>query len=147
MAARRGAYMYGSAARVLPAEPQREVRRREERQPRPRPQPKKKIDKIAVLLTAFTFAAVMVVGIMYLHLQFESTYLSKSVVNLQSEVVELEKVNVTEVMKQESAMDLKQIYKKATKELGMVKAKDDQVFTYESKKSTQIRQHGNIPAK
>ena len=107
--------------------------------------PKKKIDKVAVLLTCVTFLAVMFVGISYIHLQFESTYLSKSVVNLQSEVVNMEKENAAAKMELDNSMNLTQIYEKATKELGMKQVREDQIFTYVSRKSTQVRQHGTIP--
>ena len=82
----------------------------------------------------------------YLHLQFESTYLSKSVVKLQSEVVDMEKENAAAQMKLDEDMSLSEIYEKATKELGMKLAKKDQIYTYSSKKSTQIRQHASVPA-
>lgn len=141
------AYMYGSTAKAMETAPLRrreeEIRRRQN--PRPRTQPKRKIDKVSVFLTCLTFAAVMIVGISYLHLQFQSTYLSKNVVNLQSEVVEMEKENTTAAMNLENSINLSEIYEKATKELGMKEARDDQIYTYESKKSTQVRQHGSIP--
>ena len=139
-------YVYGSAARQTAPRPsynsEEEIRRRQrERQNyrrRQRRQPKPKLDKVSLLLTMITFAAVMVVGIFYIRLQFQSTYLSKSVVKLQSEVVELEKENATSEMELENSVNLREVYKKATKELGMREATSDQIFTYESKKSTQI---------
>lgn len=149
MSERRAPYMYGSEARALETAPIRrreeEIRRRERPVQSPRRQPKTRIDKVSVLLTCATFAAVMIVGIFYLHLQFQSTYLSKSVVNLQSEVVEMEKKNAAAVTKLENSLNLTEIYNKATNELGMAQPREDQVYTYVSKKSTQIRQHGSIP--
>jgi len=151
MAERRAPYMYGSEARALETAPIRrreeEIRRRqrESQNPRPRTQPKTRIDKVSVLLTCVTFVAVMMVGIFYLHLQFQSTYLSKSVVNLQSEVVEMEKKNTAATTKLENSLNLTEIYEKATKDLGMAQPREDQVYTYVSKKSTQVRQHGSIP--
>ena len=144
-------YVYGSAvrnwetARPLPDD---EFERRRQRQTRPRRQekPKVKVDKTAVFLTCLTFMAVMAAGIIYLRLQFQSTYLNKSVVNLQSEVVELEKENAAAEKELDNAVDLTAIYNRATQELGMVAATEDQIDTYESRKSTQVRKHGNIPA-
>ena len=69
-----------------------------------------------------------------------------TVVNLQKEVVELEKENSTARMEMENSIDLNEIYKKATKEFGMKTAGKNQILTYESRKSTQVRQHGSIPA-
>lgn len=143
------AYVYGSAARTMGAEPLRrgdgEIRRRQQERRRPVARPRRRTDKVSVILTCLTFATAMVIGISYLYLQFQATYLSKSVVNLQSEVVEMEKENATAMMNLENSLNLTEIYKKATKQLGMTEAKDNQVFTYESKKSTQVRQHGSIP--
>ena len=150
MEERRTAYIYGSTARALEAgQPLRrreeEIRRKEIQRQRQRKQPRKKLDKVAVLLTCITFAAVMIIGIFYLHLQFQSTYLSKNVVRLQSEVVNMEKENAAAKMKLEETMSLPEIYKKATEELGMKMAGKNQVYTYKSRKSTQVRQHGSVP--
>lgn len=140
-------YVYGNTARNTAPRPyynnEEEIRRRqqERKQHNKRRQPKPRVDKVAVFLTCMTFAAVMVVGIFYIHLQFKSTYLSKSVVELESEVVEMEKTNKAAMTELENSLDLKEIYKKATKELGMKAASQEQIYTYESKKSTQIRQH------
>ncbi len=146
---RQGTYIYGSAARELVTEPARRRdrpgQRNVPRSPGKRQKPKQRVDKVAVLFICLTIAAVMTIGIAYLHLQFESTYLSKSVVDLQSEVMEMEKENTAASMKLENKTNLSEIYKKATEGLGMREAKEDQIYTYESKKSTQIRQHGSIP--
>lgn len=150
MAGRVTPYVYGSAApdwerQPLPGD---EFERRRQRQHRPQPKPKRKarVDKAAVFFTCFTFAAVMMAGIIYLRLQFQSTYLNKSVVNLKSEVVELEKQNTAAEKELDNKVDLSVIYNRATNQLGMVAAREDQMDTYESRKSTQVRRHGNIPA-
>ena len=143
-------YVYGNAAQNTVPHPyynnEEEIRRRqqERRERNKRRQPKPRVDKTAVFLTCITFAAVMAVGIFYIRLQFQSTYLSKSVVQLESKVVEMEKTNKAALTELENTMDLREIYKKATKELGMKAASEDQIYTYESKKSTQIRQHSEI---
>lgn len=150
MAGRKTPYMYGSAAQSWEARPLPgdEFERRRQRQYRPQPKQKRKakVDKVAVLFTCLTFAAVMTAGILYLRLQFQSTYLNKSVVNLQSEVVELEKQNTAAEKELDNAVDLTAIYNRATHDLGMVAASEDQIETYESRKSTQVRRHGDIPA-
>lgn len=147
---RTGTYVYGSEARSLDAQPLRrreeEIRRRERQQQKKRPVPKQKVDKVAVLLICVTFAAAFGIGIGYLHLQFKTTYLSKNVLNLQREVVELEKENVTSLTELENTVDLEEIYAAATQKLGMKTAKRERIFTYKSRKSTQVRQHGKIPS-
>lgn len=145
MARQTTAYIYGNAARQLSAEPARRIERDPSGRPhqRPKPRVKTRVDKLSVLLIILTFAIAFSVCYYYLRLQFESTYLSKSVVSLESEVMEMEKENSNELQSLEDTVDLGEIYKKATKELGMKSAKNNQVFTYESKKSTQVRLHGN----
>ena len=117
MATRRTPYVYGSAAPNIEVMPRREddYERRRQTRPvsRPRPKRKAKIDKVAVLLTALTFFVVMAAGIFYLRLQFQSTYLNKSVVKLQSEVVEMEKKNATAEKELDDSVDLTAIYNKA----------------------------------
>ena len=152
MARQKTPYVYGNTVRKADPRPyynnEEEIRRRqqERRQHKRRKQPKPRVDKISVFFTCIAFAAVMAAGIFYLHLQFQSTYLNKSVIRLESEIVELEKTNKAAQTELETYMDLDAIYKKATKELGMKKAAKDHIYTYESRKSTQIRQHGSIPA-
>ncbi len=148
MAAQRSPYVYGNAARNLEVEPVRreEIDRRYVTQrPRPRTKPRARVDKVAVLLTCITFVAVMAAGIIYLRLQFQSTYLNKSVVSLQTEVMDMEKENSAALKDLDNSLDLSAIYEKATKELGMSEPEESQVDTYESRKSTQVRTHADIP--
>lgn len=149
MARQTAAYVYGNTARELREPLQREQierRRRAGQGKRTQVRTKPKVDKVAVFLVCLTFAAVMAAGIIYLRIKFQSTYLNKSVVNLQSEVVEMEKQNEAAVKELDNSLDLTAIYNKATKELGMVAAKENQIFSYESRKSTQVRTHGDIPS-
>ena len=136
-------YIYGNTARRLSAEPVRRIEGEPGRRPGRRPQPAKRrrIDRVSVALILLTFAIALSVCYYYLKLQFQNTYLSKGVVGLESEVVEMEKENSNALQELEEELALGAIYKKATKELGMKSAKSDQIFTYESKKSTQVRLH------
>lgn len=135
-------YIYGNTARKLSAEPARRIEEEPGRRPRRRLQPvRRRVDRVSVALIVITFAIAFSVCYYYLKLQFQNTYLSKGVVGLESEVVEMEKENSNALQELEEELDLGAIYKKATKELGMKSAKSDQIFTYESKKSTQVRLH------
>lgn len=151
MAGQTPPYQFGNTARKIAPRPyynnEDEIRRRQQEriERKKKAKPRLRVDKVSVFLTCITFAAVMVVGIFYIHTQFESIYLSKSVIKLEGEIVELEKINKASMTELENNVDLKGIYKKATRELGMEKATQDQIYTYESKKSTQIRQHGSVP--
>lgn len=140
-------YVYGSTARQLYAEPVRRTRHEEEKEVirRPKRQPKKRIDRVSVLIFAITLSVSFFVCFSYLQKSFKAHYLSNEIVGLQNEVVELEKENANLSESVENSIDLGTIYQKAVKELGMVSAKDNQVFYYKSKKSTQVRQHSDIP--
>lgn len=145
----RNRYVYGSAARDVYAEPVRRTYTDGEREElrRPKRKQKKRIDRVSVLICAVTLIVAFTVCFSYLQKRFSMTYLSNEIVALQGEVVELEKQNATASENVKNSIDLGTIYQKATKELGMVSAKDNQVFSYLSKKSTQVRQHSDIPTK
>lgn len=148
MERRTAAYVYGNTARSLRSEPLRreeiEKGRRIQQRPNPRKRRKAKTDKVAVFLVVITFTAVMMSGIIYLRAKFQATYLEKSVVKLKSEVVEMEKQNATAVQEMDNSLDLSAVYEKATKELGMKAPDEKQIYSYESRKSTQVRTHGKL---
>lgn len=150
MARQTATYIYGSTARQLQTAPLRreeiERSRQVQRRPETRVRRKAKVDKVAVFLVCLTFMAVMATSIIYLRIKFQSTYLNKSVVNLQSEIVKMEKENAAALKDLDNSLDLTAVYDKATKKLGMVAAKENQIFTYKSRKSTQVRTHGDIPS-
>lgn len=143
--AARTRYIYGTEAENLYAAPKRrpeqEEQRRPERRPAARPQPKQRVDKVSVLLIALTFVIAFGICFSYIQMQSRKTMLSKSVVSLESEVMEMEKTNFNASQALQESLDLSAVYKKATKELGMKTASQSQIYTYESKKSTQVRLH------
>lgn len=138
-------YVYGTEAEKLYAAPRRrpehETERRPERRPAVRPQPKQRVDKVSVLLITLTFAVAFGICFSYVQMQSKKTMLSKNVVALESEVMEMEKANSNASQALQENLDLSAVYKKATKELGMKTASQSQIYTYESKKSTQVRLH------
>lgn len=142
-------YVFGTEAHkfeTLPRYDERDERaKRAQEIAKKAPKKKARIDVFSVLLVMISFVSVMVIGIIYLNLNFQSTYLSKSVVHLQSEVVEMQKNNAALVEELEDSINLKEIYKKATKKLGMKPMKGSQIRTYQRKHSSEIRQYGTIP--
>lgn len=145
----RNQYQYGSEAVDYYAQPVRkqqpEREREQEVRRRPARKPKKKIDRVSVAIFSITLALAFVICFTYLQKQFSVTYLGNEIVQLQEEIVELEKANATASEKTMNSVDLGTVYNKATKELGMVSAKDSQVFTYSCKESTRVRQYSKIP--
>ncbi|MBO4396463.1 MAG: hypothetical protein J5819_08980 [Eubacterium sp.] len=143
-------YVFGTAARKYDTMPDfnEHEGRHVNREPRviERPKTHRKPDFLAIGLIVLTFVAVMVTGIIYLNLNFQSTYLSKSVVKLESEVVELQKNNAATAEQLEDGVNLKEIYKRATKVLGMKPVKKSQIVIFTRKNSTEIHQYGDIPS-
>ena len=141
-------YTFGSAARAYDTMPDynRNPGRRINREPKTIevPETHRKADLFSIGVIVLTFLAVMVVGIIYLNLNFQSTYLSKNVLKLQREVVELEKSNHVIEEQMEDGVNLNKIYKKA-KKLGMKPMKESKIATYTRKKSAEIRCYGEIP--
>lgn len=142
-------YTFGSAARDINTMPDYNENpgRRINREPKTieRPRETRNVDVFSIGVVVLTFLAVMFVGIIYLNLNFQSTYLSKNVIKLQREVVELEKSNHAIEKQMEDGVNLKKIYKKA-KKLGMKPMKKSNIVTYTRKKSAEIHQYGEIPA-
>lgn len=140
-------YIYGSAAPAYQPMPERKRHTEGEPGRRPKQQPKRRVDKVAIILSLAVLLLAFYIGFSYLQKQFEITYTEKSIVKLEKQILELEKQNANELEKLDTTVDLSSVYEKAIKELGMVHAKDNQVFTYEGKKSDQIKQYGDIPSK
>ena len=141
-------YVFGTAARQyapLPSYEERDERQKQVRQEQKRrAKNRAKVNPLTVLMVFATFALVMVSGIIYLNLNFQSTYLSKNVLKLQREVVEMEKSNHAIEEQMEDGVNLKKIYKKA-KKMGMKPIKKSNIATYTRKKSAEIRCYGEIP--
>ena len=97
-------YIYGTEAEKLYAAPKR--RPEQERKPATRPQPKQRVDKVSVLLIALTFAVAFGICFSYIQMQSKKTMLSKSVVSLESEVMEMEKTNSNASQALQESLDL-----------------------------------------
>ncbi|MCR5791693.1 MAG: hypothetical protein K6G65_00855 [Lachnospiraceae bacterium] len=138
----------GTAARVLnPVEREQETRE-VVREPR-RHQYKKKEkaggwDAVSFLIIFGAIAITMYTCITFLQLQQNVTYLSKSVAKTESQVVELQKQNDEAYNIVDASVDLSNIYEVATKELGMVRAKQNQKKSYVNEKSDFVRQYGDV---
>lgn len=66
-------------------------------------------------------------------------------VALQSEIQEQKISNDEKYEEILNGVDLSQIYKKATRKLGMVRAENNQVFKYKNKKSDMVKQYAKVP--
>lgn len=100
----------------------------------------------SLLFVAGAAAIAFFMCISYLQAKESITAMSKQVANLESEILTLKNENDAAYNRIDSLVDLQHVYDVAVNELGMVHANDNQVISYNSKKSNSVRQYGEIPA-
>lgn len=150
------AYVEGSAARAYDVEPlrreQERKRREEEYQRRERERRNPYSERLnfrstpcicVVLIMAV--AAVFYLCFSYVQTQNQLHEQRQQVVAIQSDIAQMKEDNEQEYQTVVDSVDLADVYRKATQELGMVRAKKDQVYTYQNKKSDMVKQYGEIP--
>ncbi len=133
-------YLYdGNAARQWNTLPEEIPEQHPKQQPKRQPKPKKKTSKL--LMASIGVSALIVVGTIFtmLNEQLTVTNLQSEVVALESQVTDLQRENINARQDLEEEVNLQDIYDKAMKELGMRTPDKKQIYTYESKKSTQVR--------
>lgn len=152
----RGGYVHGSAAPKL--EPIQEPGRSE-----PRRKPKKKSDvrsshrvrrnqekalnmdlPYVILLTVASLCT-LYLCVNYLHLQSSITGSMHRMEQLEARLEQKRSENDALETAINTSIDLNQIYEIATKDLGMVYAKKDQVLMFDKTESEYVRQYEDIP--
>lgn len=143
-------YIEGSAVRKLQPEYDYEEERRRQQKPERKPYKRKKYKKpnmdigTAIGMTA-AVAVTAFLCVHYLQVQADITTMSKKTATMESTIASMKENNDTALESVTSSIDLSNIYKIATEELGMVHAGKDQVITYNSTKSDSVKQYGDIP--
>jgi len=92
----------------------------------------------AVMLTSFTV-------LHYVGLQADITQLSRQAASLETEVIEMKNSNKSAKAAATAAVSLADIYDTATKKLGMVAAKKDQIIYYQTTAAASVRQYEQVP--
>ena len=103
------------------------------------------IDLFSVFFLTIAIVVTLYTCIEYLQVQSGLTEQSKEIAELEHNLVKLQNQNKDALSKLNTSLDLNYIYEVATKELGMVYPKDNQVITYESNLSDYVRQYEEIP--
>lgn len=98
-----------------------------------------------VIFLAVVSVAVLFFCVHYLQLKSEVTAQIKAVAALESELSELKEDNDAYESQVTSNVDLNEIKKIAIGRLGMKYPSDDQKMTYETSKSSYVRQYQDIP--
>ncbi len=146
---RRYQYVDGTAVRKLqPEYDYDKERRRQEPVRKPGKRKKKKAPNMDLGTTLGMTAAVtatVFLCIHYLQVQADITTMSKKVAVMESTIATMKEDNDIALEAVTSSIDLDNIYKVATEELGMVHAEKEQIITYDSTKSDYVKQYGDIP--
>lgn len=92
-------------------------------------------------------AAVFMFGLCFKMIQLgnEIETMENEVVSTQNEVNDLKVSNNSTYQEINTTVDLKEVYKTATQDLGMVFASDNQIITYKDNEAAYVRQYKSIP--
>ena len=100
-----------------------------------------------VLFLAEAMTVMVAVSGLYLKLQSELTTRIKHVASLKSEVLELKGKNDAEQKRIDTSINLDEIRRKATEELGMVYPSKNQIMFFDVDSNDYMNQYQDIPAK
>ena len=154
----RKSYVEGSAVRKIQSIPERkglevvrpeeEVKRtsRQKAAARNRQRELRMSPKYVLFLTALTVATALIC-FQYFGLQASIMNRNERIIELKSEINTISARNDAVEYSISSFIDTKNVIKVATTELGMVKAKKDQVSYYTSSESEYMKQVADIPTK
>ena len=95
---------------------------------------------LTIVLIAILFSCVN-----YLHTKSQITAQMQSVADLESELNQLKEENDAYYSQVMSSVDLTAIREKAVNELGMKYPSEDQVITYQTQRSSYVRQYQDVP--
>jgi cell division protein FtsL len=151
-------YVEGNTVRYLqtmPAEEESyESRREEERRRREAERKRRKkqqeldkfyrMDRLSFAFLFLGMALTMILSVGIVSSYASVTRMKKTIASKEVELSELQKQNDSDLAEINASIDLTQIYKIATKKLGMVHASENQVIEYDSTKSDYVRQYGSI---
>ena len=99
---------------------------------------------MALFLTT-AVCATLFVSFRYLNLMSDMKSNQGEITELQNQLDELKTENSVTYSRLNSSIDLEDIYKRATQELGMVYAVDGQIVTYTAPASEYVEQYANVP--
>ena len=95
---------------------------------------------LTIVLIAILFSCVN-----YLHTKSQITAQMQSVADLESELNQIKEENDAYYSQVMSSVDLTAIKEKAVNELGMKYPSEDQVITYQTERSSYVRQYQDVP--
>lgn len=103
------------------------------------------MNKGYVVFLSIAVVIAFVVCLQYLQLRSELTNRSRNITSLQRELAEKREVNTTRFNNAVDSVNLEEVRKKATEELGMVHAEEGQIITYDNPTDSDVKQYKDIP--
>ena len=103
------------------------------------------LDLPYVILLSAACICTLYICVSYLQLQSDLTARMHNIEQLEARFEKLKTENDALETSINTSIDLNKIYEIATKELGMVYAKKDQVLLYDKTESEYVRQYEDIP--
>lgn len=122
----------------------REQDRRRRQQQRRKAAKAGKFDLKTLVFFSGALAVTVLTAINFLQTQAEERSLKRQITSLQQEILDIRDVNGS-IKDMIVPMELSEVYRIATEELGMVHPNDSQIITYDSKKQDYHKQYDNIP--
>lgn len=154
-ATERHTYVDGNTVRridTLPRRSEEERRREEERRERMirrriigQPVHMPGVDRISLVFLSLAIAVTLYVCFTYIQTQNQVYEQKNQMVRMEYSIASQKESNDDTYHNILDSVDLSEVYDKATGDLGMVQAQDDQIYTYQSKKSDTVKQYGEIP--
>lgn len=150
-----GMYVHGTAAYKTELQQVPDRRRQEEADPRQRRQvshtvrrnQEKALQMDLPYVVMLTIAAIctLCLCVNYLRVQADINVRMQNIANLEKEIGTLKSANDALETSINTYVDLDNVYKIATEELGMVYANKEQVILYDKTESEYVRQYEDIP--
>lgn len=149
--ARSSVYVDGNTARRLQTVPQRKQQPSVRRKPEVSAAARRNRARAASMNVGFVLfltavsVAILICGVHFLQMKAEITTKIEAVAALESELSQLREDNNSYDSQISSTADLNAIKKKAMGELGMKYPTEDQIVTYETSRSSYVRQYQDVP--
>lgn len=103
------------------------------------------LDAVSLLILIAAIGITMWTLVGYLTVNSDITNMSKKAASLEKQIISMQKDNETALARANASVDLEEVYRIATEELGMVHASSNRVIQYESTKSDYVKQYSDVP--
>lgn len=124
---------------------ERQKRSNEARKRRLQREQEKRMELTTFIVLTGAVLFTFYVCLSYLNVRSDVTNTSKKIAALENEIISIQDANQLALERVEDDVDLSEVYKIATEELGMVHPSAEQIIEYEQVKSDYLKQYSDIP--